>query len=156
VPPPPPVLPPYRYLPGRSPHPRRDPRGHAYGLPERGPAAFDPRAPGASPDYAEAVFLFNHGYYWESHEALEALWRGAGRGTPPGEFFQGLLLLAAAFLKRELGQQASARSLATRAVARLRALPDPSYGVATGALCDAALAALEQGSAAPRLEVRWG
>jgi uncharacterized protein len=151
---PPLTLPPYRYLPGRSPHPRRDPRGHAYGLPERGAAAFDPRAPEASAEYAEAVFLFNHGYYWESHEALEALWRGAGRGTPTGDFFQGLLLLAAAFLKRELGQDGSARSLAGRATLRLRALPDPSFGVATGALCDASLTALAQGSAAPRLIVR--
>lgn len=152
--PPPPALPPYRYLPGRAPHPRRDPRGYAHGRPERAPAAFDPAAPGASPEFAEAVFLFNNEYYWQCHESLEALWRGAGRGTPAGDFFQGLLLLAAAFLKREAGQPASARALAARGAARLRPLPDPSFGLATGALCDEALAALESGAPAPRLVVR--
>jgi hypothetical protein len=47
--------------------------------------------------------LFNHGYWWEAHEALEAVWMSAGRRTESGQFIQGLIQIAAAHLKRFQG-----------------------------------------------------
>lgn len=68
-----------------------------------------------------AVDLFNHGYWWESHEALEALWHAAGRTTPAARFAQSLVHLAAACLNRRRGHDEAARRQAARAVRGLRA-----------------------------------
>jgi hypothetical protein len=40
--------------------------------------------------------LFNHGYYWEAHEAWEGLWQVVDRGGPSRMLFKGLILLSAA------------------------------------------------------------
>src|SRR5579871_5928024 len=37
-------LPPYRFVPGQTPHPRRDPKGHGYGRPEPRATRIDPAA----------------------------------------------------------------------------------------------------------------
>ncbi|WP_292396668.1 DUF309 domain-containing protein, partial [Mesorhizobium sp.] len=42
------------------------------------------------------IDLFNHGYYWEAHEAWEPLWHTAKQSTQHRLFFKGLILLAAA------------------------------------------------------------
>ncbi|HET6363266.1 MAG TPA: DUF309 domain-containing protein [Gemmatimonadota bacterium] len=68
-----------------------------------------------------AVDLFNHGYWWESHEALEALWNAAGRTSPAARFVQALIHLSAACLNRRRGHEAAARRQVTRAVRGLRA-----------------------------------
>lgn len=56
--------------------------------------------------YLFGLDLFNHGYYWEAHEAWEALWHAAGRRGPPGDFLKGLIKLAAAGVKVREGQPA--------------------------------------------------
>ena len=59
-------FPPYAYLPGRNPHPVRDPEGHSYAAE---PATAEPPDPAdwrACEDYLYGIDLFNHGYYWES------------------------------------------------------------------------------------------
>lgn len=127
-------LPPYRHRPGRTPHPRLDPRGHSHGLPE---APQRPVAPGAwreSEAYLFGIDLFNAGYFWECHEALEGPWRAAGRGSVQGRFLQGLILLAASELQREAGLPGAARRLGARALARLEELPTPYMGVDVAAL----------------------
>ena len=68
-----------------------------------------------------AVDLFNNRYWWESHEALEALWHAAGRTTPPARFAQSLVHLSAACLNRRRGHDEAARRQAARAVRGLRA-----------------------------------
>jgi hypothetical protein len=42
------------------------------------------------------IDLFNHGYYWEAHEAWEPLWHAAKQSIQHRQFFKGLILLAAA------------------------------------------------------------
>lgn len=68
----------------------------------------------ARDDFRHGAELWNRGLYWEAHEAFEGPWRAAGRHTPRGRLFQGLILLAAAALKHERGASATARRLAAR------------------------------------------
>ena len=65
-------------------------------------------------DFRHGAELWNRGLYWEAHEAWEGPWRAAGRHTPGGRFFQGLILLAAAAVKHERGASGTARRLAAR------------------------------------------
>jgi predicted metal-dependent hydrolase len=75
------------------------------------------------------IDLFNHAYWWECHEALEALWNAAGHRSPQGRFFQGIIQVAAAHLKRFMGVEAPALALAQRGLAKLDDLPDRYMGI---------------------------
>ncbi len=91
-------LPPYSYVPGLSPHPVSDVRGHLFGKVE--PPAEELTASFASnATYLYAIDLFNHGYYWEAHEEWERLWHVAGRTGTTADFLKGLIKLAAAGVK---------------------------------------------------------
>lgn len=111
------VFPSYAYLPGRFPHPVRHPLGHSY----------DP-APASSLDEIssdpEALLwgmdLFNHGFYWEAHEAWEPLWRAADQGSANRAVLKGLILTAAAGVKRREGKAIAAGRHGQRAAALLR------------------------------------
>ncbi len=48
-----------------------------------------------SDEFAWGQDLFNHGYYWEAHEAWEGLRQIANRGSPLRAFLKGLILLSA-------------------------------------------------------------
>ena len=104
--------------------------------------------------------LFNHGYWWESHEALEELWHAAGRTTPPARFVQALIHLSAACLNRHRGHGAAARRQAARAVRGLRAartLGPIVMGVDVAALAvEVARAFSDPGGAPPRLHLDFG
>lgn len=119
----------YRFVPGRSPHPRRDPAGHSFGTPEPKPPPLDPSRWPDSPLYLRGVDLYNFAYWWECHEAFEALWHAVGHDTPPGRHLQGLIQVAAANLKRFLGDEATARTLAEKGLARHAGLPAIYLGV---------------------------
>lgn len=108
-------LPPYAFVPGHWPHPQRDAAGHSVGTPEAQPAPLVPSAWQDAPDYLWGLDLFNHGYYWEAHEAWEGLWIAAGRHGPVAELLQGLIKLAAGALKWRQRQPRAARSLAKAA-----------------------------------------
>ena len=91
-------LPPYAYLPGKNPHPVRDPTGHSYHV-EPIPVAAG--ASLGSDAFLWGLDLFNHGYYWEAHESWEGLWRVADRDDPMHMLFKGLILLSAAGSRSE-------------------------------------------------------
>jgi len=139
-------FPAYRHIPGETPHPRRHPAGHSHGLaePEAAPRSSEDWARDEA--YLFAVDLYNYGFWWECHEVFESLWRAAGPRTraggparragrqdsergparragrqdpAEGAFFQGLLQVAAANLKRATGHREAAASLACRGLARL-------------------------------------
>jgi predicted metal-dependent hydrolase len=79
--------------------------------------------------------LFNHGYYWEAHEAWEGLWQVADRDGPLRMLFKGLILLSAAGVKIRERKNAAAARHATRAAAVLRQLmnvPDRAFERALG------------------------
>lgn len=97
-------LPPYRFIPRLAPHPSADPAGHSYGR------AGEPD--GGRAGYLAGIDLYNRGMWWEAHEAWEAVWLEAGRGSPYALAVQGLIQVANAHLKLEEGR--------ARAVHRLR------------------------------------
>ncbi|MER8579596.1 DUF309 domain-containing protein [Mesorhizobium sp. M1423] len=112
-------FPSYAYLPGRQPHPVRDPAGHSYhsqAMPVAGGASI------YSDMFLWGVELFNHGYYWEAHEAWEGLWQAADRGAPLRKLFKGLILLSAAGVKIREGKHAAAARHGERAAGLLRQL----------------------------------
>ena len=53
----------------------------------------------SSASYLRGFRLFNAGYYWEAHEAWEALWHAEGRLGPTADLLRGLIRLAAAGVK---------------------------------------------------------
>jgi predicted metal-dependent hydrolase len=76
-------------------------------------------------DFLWGQDLFNHGYYWEAHEAWEGLWQTANRGTPLRAFLKALILLSAAGIKiREGKTGASDASCSTRRRASSRSDED--------------------------------
>lgn len=125
-------FPSYAYLPGRQPHPVRDPAGHSFH------SEASPGAKEASLDsdmFLWGIDVFNHGYYWEAHEAWEGLWQVADRGAPLRMLFKGLILLSAAGVKIREGKHAAALRHAGRAAALLRRLmnaPDRAFECALG------------------------
>jgi len=92
-------LPAYSYVTGHHPHPLRDPKGHGC------PGPDEPKKPPTQSDwqtctmYLWGIDLFNAGFYWESHEAWEAVWHAAGRKGPTADFLKALIKLAAAGVK---------------------------------------------------------
>jgi predicted metal-dependent hydrolase len=98
------AFPPYTFVPGRTPHPVRDPAGHSFGQTPELPSPLDPERWQDSRAYLHGIDLFNHGYYWEAHEVWEGLWRAAGRSGRTADFLKGLIKLAAAGVKVRQGQ----------------------------------------------------
>lgn len=112
-------FPDYAYLPGRDPHPTRDPDGHSYGVVEEPveiPPAEDFRA---CPDYLYGIDLYNHGFHWEAHEVWEGLWHASGDAVQR-EHLQALIQAAAAGVQIRLGHDSGRSRLARRAAERLR------------------------------------
>lgn len=72
--------------------------------------------------YLYGVDLFNLGYWWEAHAAWEVLWQTTGRREAAGGFLQGLIQVAAALVQHRAGRTDGARRLASKGLARLRAL----------------------------------
>lgn len=108
-------LPPYSYVPGLTPHPTSDERGHSFGQHAAPPAALTESSYRGNEEYLYAIDLLNHGFYWEAHEAWESLWHVAGRSGPAADFLKGLIKLAAAGVKVREGRVAGVRQHAERA-----------------------------------------
>lgn len=92
----------YRFVGGRHPHPRTDPRGSLFGAP--------PHAPGLPPgswrqdrSWLLGIDLYHAGYLWEAHEAWEACFFAA---TDPAHrtLVQALIQLAAALIQEHRGR----------------------------------------------------
>lgn len=112
-------LPPYRHLPSVTPHPVRDADGHSFGIEAPQPLPFEETRWRSSKEYLWGVDLYNHAYYWEAHEAWEALWKG--NGDPSIRLFlQGLIQVSAGLLKRELGNWAGLRKLTSKGLEKLQ------------------------------------
>jgi hypothetical protein len=118
-------LPPYAYLPGLTPHPTRDPEGHSYGAEPELPAPPDPEDWRACGDYLYGIDLFNHGFYWEAHEAWEGLWVACGRRGQMATYLQALINLAAAGFKARWGNAGGMRANAKTALGLFKAAGTP-------------------------------
>ena len=120
------AFPPYRFVQGRAPHPKRHPHGHSYGKVEPLPEAFPPEQWRDSEWYLYGVDLYNYAYWWECHEVFESLWHAVGEKTEQGRFFQALIQIAAANIKRWSGVPHAAASLQNSGLEKLRTMP-PEY-----------------------------
>jgi len=154
-------FPAYRYLPFRKdptrPHPRNDPGGHSFDQEDEYLAHFLPEDWQGCELYLYAIDLFNYGYWWEAHEALETLWHAAGqKSTLCGRFIQGLIQLAGAQLKRYMAELGGAQSL-TRAGSEKIALVEGIYlGIPVATLLAEVNACLEEDKGVfPRIELHF-
>jgi uncharacterized protein len=109
------ALPPYSYVSGVTPHPTSDPRGHSFGVHAEPAEPLEETSFRSNATYLYAIDLFNHGFYWEAHEAWEALWHAAGRRGATADFLKGLIKLAAAGVKVRQGKPVGVRKHAGRA-----------------------------------------
>jgi len=75
--------------------------------------------------FAEARDLFNAERYWECHEVLEGVWRTKQGGEK--SLLQGLILVCAAFVHHQKGEEAVALGVLGRATKQLE-FPEPEYG----------------------------
>jgi len=106
------TLPASRFIPGLTP-PREAPQAaavHGPWIPEQW-ATLEP--------YLRGVDLFNRWYFWEAHEAWEALWRAHPPESAPAQYIQALISAAASLLKLRMGQIQAARTLSTASCERL-------------------------------------
>ena len=110
------AFPPYSYVPRMFPHPSRDEGGHSVGVVEGTVAPLVPDRWRDCPEYLHGLELFNHGYYWEAHEAWEGVWHAVGREGEIGDFLKALIKLAAAGVKAREGNEKGVRRAALRAL----------------------------------------
>ena len=109
-------LPPYSYVPGKFPHPISDKRGHCFGRVEPPcPVPTEENWQACEP-YLWGCELFNHGYYWEAHEAWEAAWHACGQRGVVADLLKGLIKVAAAGVKAREGSAIGVRRHLARAV----------------------------------------
>jgi len=128
-------FPAYAYIPGRTPHPTRDPGGHSYGETLEPPDPPDPPNPEdwrACRDYLYGIDLFNHGFYWEAHEAWEGLWVACGRRGATATYLQALINLAAAGFKARWG---NARGMRANAGTALRLFESAAGQIGSNRSC---------------------
>lgn len=116
-------LPPYRFVPGESPHPHGDPDGHDF-APPSAPSGWRPESWRELEAWRYGIDLYNRGFFWECHESLEALWLATDRAADPGRFVQGVILVAAACLNARRGTPAAVDQ-ARRGVARIDSVDAP-------------------------------
>jgi len=76
--------------------------------------------------YLEGVRLFNTGYYYAAHEALEEVWRECAKGSAERLFYQALIQIAAACLHRQRGRYHPALRQYGRAMEKLDRLAQPT------------------------------
>lgn len=98
------AFPPYRFIPGLNPHPVRDPQGHSYGHEHQKLDFMNPKDWPQNESYLYGVDLYNQCFWWEAHEAWEDVWHTTDKDSFYGQYLQGLIQIAAAFIKWHLKQ----------------------------------------------------
>jgi hypothetical protein len=117
------ALPPHAFVPGGPwPHPNRQVNPAAPTQTESQPPFLLENDWRDSREFHRGIRLFNAGYYWEAHEAWEALWHAAGRTGPTADLLKALIKLAAAGLKVRQRQPHGVKVHAERAATLLQAV----------------------------------
>ena len=122
-------FPSYRFVPGKTPHPTRDPEGHSFGQQPEHLPGFKPEEWRECKPYLYGIDLFNHDYWWEAHESLELVWVAAGRQTKAGQFIQGLIQIAVAHLKQHQGFNDVARRMAKEGIGKMHTITGNYMGI---------------------------
>ena len=116
-------FPPYRFVPGRTPHPFAQEGGYAYGERPPNPPACAREDWRDNRAYLRGIDFFNRGWWWEAHEAWEGYWHAVeGEDVAQHDLMKALIQLAACALNRERGHDGGAdRLLVTSSAAFDRA-----------------------------------
>lgn len=113
------AFPAYRFVPGFSEHPAKNPEAkHVPDLPDT-KDRFSVQNWQKSLRYLYAIDLFNNSYYWEVHEVLEKLWLESGKDSDEGVFLKGLIQIAIALLKKIEGNKNGHKRLNEKAIPRI-------------------------------------
>jgi hypothetical protein len=141
------ALPPVRHVPGTGTQPER-----AFLAAYRAtvPSFVDETNALSVLAYRYGLHLYAAGYFWEAHEVWEPVWMACRPTGRPRALLAGLIQLANAALKRDMGQPQAAARL--RSAAR-RHLADAAVGGSNlmGVSIDDLIRALDAGEADIRL-----
>jgi uncharacterized protein len=74
-----------------------------------------------------SVFLFNMERYWKSHEVLEGVWKGS-EGQPKN-LLNGLILIDAAYVHFQKGENAIFFSILNRSLEKFKVYPEYFYDI---------------------------
>ncbi len=102
-------FPPYRFEPGKN-------QKHGHFIESLKNEQDDPKRYFASKTYLYGLDLFNHGYFWEAHEAFELCWNRWRSHKNEFKFIQGLIQLSAAYLKINLNEINGAQTLLAHSI----------------------------------------
>lgn len=102
-------LPPRRHVPGRNVRPDE---AFFAAVKAAAPALTRSDDAAGNPAWLYGLRLFNAGYYWEAHEVLEVVWMNAAPNSRERHLVQGVIHLANALLKAEMGRANACRRLA--------------------------------------------
>ena len=103
------------------PHPVRyqsdDPLPHRLFLPVTGDSRPEESDfPGGLDSWRRGIDLYNHGFFWEAHEAWETVWMEWPRESDTALFARGCIQSAAALLKVRLCTWGGVRKLSARSL----------------------------------------
>jgi hypothetical protein len=138
-------LPRWAYVPGESADAEadHDTLWHAKALV---PSRFRDFIPARHPALRYGIALNDAGYFWESHEVLEAVWAAAPQGGRERILLRACIQIASANLKLRMQKPHAAARLLGQALVELKALDARRTAGAGGGFADgfqtAALAAL--------------
>lgn len=121
-------LPAHAYLPGMT---ARHPEGCFDGLKGGLEPGMNWGRIAASPAWRNGIALLRHGYYWEAHEVLEAVWMHTAPDTAERALVQGVIQIANARLKLAMGRAKAAARIAGMAADHLKAAEALDRGGAT-------------------------
>ena len=107
---------------------------------------------GVPAELHKAIGEFNAGLFWECHETLEEVWRGAP--YPLRFFYHAIIKLAVGFYHMSRHNRHGTRVKLSDAVRLLKIFPPTFLGVRTDLLCRCAAAWLERVDGAG--PVNWG
>lgn len=118
-------FPSYRYVPGLEPHPLKHPNGHMYQQNEMSTQTKQLRRI----IWGYGLDLFEHRYMWEAHEAWETLWHYHRPNRELAGLLQGMILGAAACLKKHMNAIPQSESLFNRCCDCVSNYNGPEVGV---------------------------
>ena len=103
-----PALPPYAYIPGKTP---RHAEGFFDAIRNTAQPGMGLRALLGSAAFETGLAYLHAGFNWEAHEVFEPVWMALPAGSAGRDFVQGLIQLANARLKLEMGRPRAAARL---------------------------------------------
>lgn len=123
-------LPARPFVPGRGPRPEE---GLFIAIADRAPGRTDTASWQANEAWLYGFRLYEEGFFWEAHEVWEPVWMGSAPNSAERHLAQGLIQLANACLKLNMGRKRAALRLVRDAGLRLaEAGTSPLMGVAPG------------------------